>query len=381
MQQVKPIVQAGRRGTRSALPPGEVLSLSTESFSDIYEALASTATSPALVLDETGRILFANAAMSRLAGAPCQEHVGKNLFDVIHPDEESAVRDAFARARGSRDPATFECRIPHRAGHRVPVECALRFVRVGGTPIRAAVLHARDLTERSHLHARLRHAQKLASLGQLSAGVADDLAQLLTTVRGQLDRLNPYETPTPFALQSIRRSMERAATLAQQMRVFADTAAVPVERIDVHPLVTGLRGPVSEDLWLDLLLEAERTMVRTDRETLRRVLSDLIGGFRDVMPRGSVVSITTRNIAMPVRPGQAGPSIEYLAIDVANTTRGVPMAANRELFEPAGQPPATGAIMLALVVLHDLTAASGGFVEVAANSAGATTIGIYLPVA
>jgi len=100
------------------------------------------------------------------------------------------------------------------------------------------------------------------------------------------------------------------------------------------------------------------------------------------MPDGSVVSVTTRNLSTSRQMawrGRAVP-IEYLAVEICNTARGLPLKAPRDLFDPNVPPPVCAGIMLALVSLDDVSSHSGGYVEVSTNATGATIVAVYVPV-
>jgi two-component system, cell cycle sensor histidine kinase and response regulator CckA len=112
------------------------------------------------------------------------------------------------------------------------------------------------------------------------------------------------------------------------------------------------------------------------------VTMNLVMNLRDAMSAGSVVTIYTHNIAVPVDDAPDGtgtPPVEFVVVEVSNTGHGRQFF-DAQLFEPAFITSASGVIMLGLVILHDIVAAAGGFVEVGADSSAGSTFRLFLPV-
>jgi C4-dicarboxylate-specific signal transduction histidine kinase len=83
----------------------------------------------------------------------------------------------------------FEWLARHRDGQTFWVEAAIRRARVAGEE--RLVVVVRDIAERKHaeeeracIEAQLHQAQKMESVGQLAAGVAQDFNNLLTVING-----------------------------------------------------------------------------------------------------------------------------------------------------------------------------------------------------
>jgi hypothetical protein len=243
------------------------------------------------------------------------------------------------------------------------------------------LLQVRDISENLATRARLSQAHRLASLGRLTTGVADDLSRVMATIRSQLDHLLLNDA-MPFGMRVIRRAADTGAALAQQLKAFADAAPTSRRPIDVHDLIKDIRRSINPVLWLDLLLVAVSTTVRADREMLRQGLADLILGFANAMPDDSIVSVTTRNEPLAQHSGRTSEptAVDYLVIEISNTARAAPTTLTAGVFEARTPLPVSAAIMLALVVLDEVSFDSGGFVEVSTNPNGATVVTTYLVV-
>src|SRR3546814_1028831 len=89
-------------------------------------------------------------------------------------------------ARRGRLMRYFDCNNVHRDGHVVP----LYWTGVWSEPEQQYFFIGRDMTERNAQEDRLRRAQRLEAVGQLTGGIAHDFNNLLAVVIGNLDLLD-----------------------------------------------------------------------------------------------------------------------------------------------------------------------------------------------
>jgi PAS domain S-box-containing protein len=134
------------------------------------------------VVTENGVIAFREPeAVERVTGYQSQERIGRSLFEFVHPDDAGRMRAAFDYARAKRKTPLLEFRARHRDGEWLPLESVVRFIG-GGERVVYGLVHARDVRERHDLQSRLRHAQKLTTLGRLTVSLAF-FAAIVATIR------------------------------------------------------------------------------------------------------------------------------------------------------------------------------------------------------
>ncbi len=130
-----------------------------------FRALVQNAPDIAAILERDGIIRFVSPAIERILGVDPEHAQGRNVFDMIHPDEREALRNIYAdmlQQPGPRSPT--DLRMRHANGHWVDLEVALSN-RIDEESIRGIVANARDVTERNRSLALAREsAQRLATL-------------------------------------------------------------------------------------------------------------------------------------------------------------------------------------------------------------------------
>ena len=221
-----------------------------------------------------GVLASVNTAMSSLLGRTEEEVRGTSLFELIHPDDVSVVREArrILQAEPSR-PTRYECRLVRADGSAVPVQVITSWVEAAshGDPT-YVVKVVEDITDRKAREAALLHQALHDPLTGLPNRVLFD-----DRLRHALDRGRREHTPTcvlivdldsfksvndvhghragdrvltAFAdgLRSVLRASDTAARLGGDE--FA-VACENTERADAEQLARRLRTKTSEPLALD----------------------------------------------------------------------------------------------------------------------------------
>lgn len=332
------------------------------------------------VLNEQGLIVLANDAALKLTGHAMHEYLGVNFTELVHPEDQQQTREVLDRALNSLEPWRVRMRVHRRDKRWLLIEALVRYIEVDSA--RFALIHARDVSELEHLEMRLHHAQKLNVLGRLAAGLADDFEQVIATIRGHLSGVleQTADRPALLGLHAMTRATEKASTLTRQLRIFVETTPPVFERVDVHTLIEELRRCTIDEVWLHVSMKAPRSSVIADRSGLTLGLKNLISSIRYEMSEPAAVAVKTSNVSESAgRTGNARAWVDYLLIEVSNTSSGAPQDANPRFFDESFNVPLAGGIMLSLAILDDIVGASGGWIEVGVGDSGGTTARICLP--
>lgn len=160
---------------------------------------------PFVSLTLDGTILEWNKAAERTFGLERAQALGANILDtIVPPAMQDRIRTELSQF--AAEPHTFAARLPDEVGAidangRVfPVEVSLNTVDSSGEWIINAFLH--DISRRRELESQLIQAEKMASLGQLAAGVAHEINNPIAYVRSNLGTLKSYTQSLAKVIQS-----------------------------------------------------------------------------------------------------------------------------------------------------------------------------------
>ncbi|HMF97741.1 MAG TPA: PAS domain S-box protein [Vicinamibacterales bacterium] len=341
---------------------------------DVYRSLVADAAEGITIVDPRGTILFENHAAVRLFG--WETGIGRRLFDTIHATALTRMRQTINDVVGTpalRKQVTV--RLRHRDGRWLMVRATCHRIDPADAPL--AAVHWIDISDYDLLETRLRHVQKLLTLGRMISTVADDLDAALGTIRLHLVALieSRLDELRRFRLESILRATSAASVVASTLRGYARTAPIVADRIDVNDLLHAIRLQLENEGWLVTTLSAGRNSVLVDRRCLQDALIDLVRAFHHALPPDTIVTMTSRTPPSGLPGTREG---THVVIEVGHSQAS--NARDTESFEPWGVKAATGAIMLAIATLEDAVGYFSGSVEVTSTRPAPSAVRVWLPI-
>lgn len=200
------------------------------------------------------RITRVNPAFTGIFGYTAEEALGRRIRDLITPDDLQEEFDGFLdRMVRSGDVFTAETVRRHKNGTRVPVAmiCVPVSSRAGGD---AGYVIYRDLTESKRFEAEQRryhemqlelaHANRIATIGQLSASIAHELTQPLTGITtncGTCLRMLAGDSPNldgvRAAVQRTLRDANRASEVLTRLRALYGKREATAEVVDLNEAI------------------------------------------------------------------------------------------------------------------------------------------------
>jgi two-component system NtrC family sensor kinase len=231
-------------------------------------------------------------------------------------------------------------------------------------------------SETARLQEQLRHADRLATVGQLAAGVAHELNEPLGAVLGFAELVGKSgDLPPQIArdIDKIIKAALHAREIIRKLMIF--TRQVPSRRTecDLNQMVQdGLDLLASrcakEGIVLARDLERGLPRIVGDASQLQQVLVNLVVNAIQAMPGGGTLTVRTRS-----RPGS-------VSLIVDDTGVGMPPEVQKQLFMPffttkdVGQ--GTG---LGLAVVHGIVVAHGGTVLVKSEPGRGASFEVQIP--
>ena len=327
------------------------------------------------------RITFSNRYNQELAGLDPQENVDPATFrQQIHPEDRERVLTTFSQAVTEGRPCEMIFRFLHDDGsvrtilsRHVPIMNLESFdVIYVGFNI--------DITTLDNLQSRLRRADKLATLGQVAAGIAHELRNPLvgigSTAKVLLDEMSD-DDPIRGEVEVILHETRRLDRIVNQIVDYAQPRRIAPTRVDMVPLVDEVSRLMKQKL------EEKRLSIHTsfspmigelnaDRDQLRQVLLNVVHNAIDATPAGGEpIEVTTHELRRNDRPGTV--------IQVKDAGSGIPQDVLPQVFQPFmtfGKRSGTG---LGLAICKNIVESHEGDIYVASEVGKGTTIGIWLP--
>lgn len=365
---------------------------------------AIVATSDDAIISKTldGRIQSWNQGAERLFGYTAAEAVGRSIELIIPPELRHEEHEILARLRDGQRVAHYETVRVAKSGARVDISLSVSPLRDHRGRITGASKVARDITEkkraeaelrehREHLerlveertaalqrsHQRLRAAERLASLGTLSAGLGHDMGNLLVPVRVRLESLGAIPLP-PGAeddVRAIRTSTEYLQRLANGLRLLAlDPSARPVrETSELSAWWSDAQGVMRTVLPRAVVLAAdlpEECAVRISRAALTQAVFNLVQNSGDALrERGHGRVVVAARV-----------DGDTVHLSVTDDGPGMTPEVRRQCMDPFFSTKTRGiSTGLGLALVYGLVREAGGAVELHSEVGVGTTFTLALP--
>ncbi|MCQ8239632.1 histidine kinase famiy protein [Rhizosaccharibacter radicis] len=330
-------------------------------------------------------IVFANRAFQDLTGYEQHEITGRNCRFLQGPGTDRAsvreLRDAIAERRAMsvellnyrRDGSTFWN--------------AVFVAPVYGTDGQLLYFFASqlDVTRRRSSEQAFRQAQKMESIGQLTAGLAHDFNNLLQVVSGSLEILRARVADERLLrhVANATAAAERGARLTRQLLAFARKTRLEPRALDINGLINEfaevLESTAGRGVELQLSLRRRLPPVAVDPVHLEMALLNVLINARDATPEGGTITIATGSVELPANGLPAG---RYVTLSVSDQGTGMTPEVLERAVEPFFTTKPTGkGTGLGLAMAHGFAQQSLGRLEIESEQRRGTTVRMLFPAA
>ncbi len=363
-----------------------------------WEATFDAIGDSVLLISPDKTVLRANRAAARSAGLRFTELVGMPCFKAVHSADEPMEQCPLDIVLETRQPASVE--IADHNGDRILQISAYPILDMQGK-VQAVVEHIRDVTQVKQAQARLMQAEKLSALGQLTAGVAHELNNPLTSILGfaqLLQRSNLGERQRAY-LDTILEQSKRSSRIVRNLLAFARRQEPERKMLDINEILeetlslSGYQLRVSN---ISVKASLENTLPHTaaDPYQLQQVFLNIINNAQQAMyeaHNGGALTIRTMpvlrpagyayNSALATRDTPESTLEGWIRIEFADDGPGISPDLLIRIFDPffTTKKPGQGT-GLGLSVCHGIIRDHGGHIWAESGPGRGATFVIELPV-
>ncbi len=325
-----------------------------------------------VAIDDQGRIVSFNRVAGSILDLREDGVLGKPASEVL-PGPILAEADP----QKTPDPsAVREIECPVGSGRVVPLEVSISELRSEDGARFGSVVLFRDQSEVRALRREIARAQRLASVGRLAGGVAHEVRNPLSSIKGFATYFKERHREVPEEVQIadlMVGEVERVDRVIGQLLDFARPVRIRAERTPVAALLSESLKLVearAEERHVRLQLDVHESVgdFPLDEDRIRQVLLNLYLNAVDAMAQGGQLTVT----AAPAEDRQG------LEIRVVDTGGGISEADLAHVFDPYFTTKTSGT-GLGLAIVHNIMEAHGGEIRIESRPGQGTVVVLVFP--
>jgi PAS domain S-box-containing protein len=350
---------------------------------------AITITTPEL--DPPGpRIVFANAAFSRITGYPLDDVLGRSPRLLQGPKTDRATLDRLRQTIARGEVFVGETVNYRKDGREFLMRWQVAPIRRADGAVSHLLAVQRDVTDERSLEAQLQQAQKMEAVGQLAGGIAHDFNNLLTAIQGNCSLLQTSvgsDDPRREFVDEICEAGERAERLTRQLLAFSRRQVRQPSALDLNAVVANALRLVGRLIGAGVTVRfnpaAVLGAVWADPGQLEQVVVNLALNARDAMPGGGTLTIETADVRLGADYAGFHDSVipgEYVMLAVQDEGVGMDEATCARIFEPFFTTKELGkGTGLGLAMVYGIVKQSRGNIWVYSEPGVGTVFRLYFP--
>ncbi|MBS0644599.1 MAG: PAS domain S-box protein [Proteobacteria bacterium] len=334
---------------------------------------------------EARRIVQANPAACKMLDYQDDGLIGRSLLDMLASGEPPLP--PLPAQPTTEELEVLERRLITRSGREIVVRAARARFDTPGEPIPLMLVMAEDITEKLATEERLRRAQRLEAIGQLTGGIAHDFNNLLAVIILEAEALEATNVPAiAQSATAILATALRGSDLTHRLLAFARKQPLHFLAVSLNELllemVPLLQRTLGEAIEVELRAEPEVWLTDSDPSQLHNVVLNLAINARDAMPKGGTLTLRTENLRLnAVAAAAFGLTAgEFVALSVSDTGMGMTPEVRDRALEPffTTKPPGAGT-GLGLSMVYGFARQSGGQLSLTSALGEGTTVRLLLP--
>ena len=326
------------------------------------------------------KIIFANPAFARLHGWPMESVIGAKFYDFVAPQSREEIISLYKRGMiigKNVSPKAFEYMRLTIDGKTYPTEILARVTQYDNHMSTIAI--CRDITERVRMEKKIREAERMATIGQITTSLSHELRNPLSAIKLNLQVIKKNallkgndERRIDISVQEVKR-LER---ILQELLDFAKPMSLRFRPSDVEPILDRCVELLSEkfnEKAIQVRFDIEPAMpkVPLDPEKFQQAVMNLLLNAIDASPVESAIHVS---IAMKWRNAQ-----RFAFICIRDEGTGIPPHLIEEVHKPFFTTKSRGT-GLGLTNTGRVARDHGGWLDIDTEASGGAAFILMIPI-
>ncbi|NGQ97334.1 PAS domain S-box protein [Brevibacillus sp. SYP-B805] len=338
-----------------------------------YRLIAENSLDLIRIVDQHDTILYASPSHETVLGYTPESLIGTRGGANLHPDDYAAAEQNFIKLLETKTPTIDEHRYRHKDGHYVDLEVQCIPLLSDSGEIDRVILVGRDISERKRTEELLREAEKLSVIGELAAGIAHEIRNPLTSIKGFIQLLREQSSGNQLYYSITLDELERINFIVSELLMLAKPQVKNYKPKNVCEIIDNVitlldSQAIMNNVQITTHFEPDLPLIVCEENHLKQVFINVLKNGIEAIHHGGQITISVVKT-----------DGEELLITFVDSGCGIPEELACKLGDPfyTTKDKGTG---LGLMVSKKIIQDHKGRLEITSKLHVGTTVKIYLPI-
>lgn len=324
-----------------------------------------------MILSTEGVVKYISESHEAVLGVSLNFLEGRSIFELVDPDYVSMLKQKMEHLLENKTSFQIEFPALNRRGQRIILESKWIPILDQNEEIEHVVVATRDITEQKQTEEYIRQSEKLSLAGQLAAGVAHEIRNPLTTVKGFL-QLMQTGISKPGYIELMLREIEHIEGIINEFLTLAKPQVTKMAPTDMGQLLEQMLTLYESQALLNNVqivrdLDPDLPLVCCDEKQIKQVFINILQNAVEAMPDGGTIRIEARLWDR-----------EHIAVRIHDQGGGIPKERLKKIGEPfySTKEKGTG---LGMMISQKIVQEHGGRMNIDSTLHRGTTVEVILP--
>ena len=352
------------------------------------EILVNSSIDAFIATDMKGMITLFSKGAENILGSKAEEVVGAPVSNFYLKGIEEA-RKIMKELHEKGRLQNYETEMVMKNGRKININLSISLLKNNGGELIGTLGIGKDFTEFKRIERQIQQSEKLATVGELAAGIAHEAGTPLNVILGTAEYLMmemKEDDPKTEDLRIIISQAEHITKLIHQLLNFSRYNQPEFKAIDINNLIKDVLRLSDHQVAREKIskvnvvtdFQSDIPSIIGDDSQLQQAFLNIIVNAVHAMKQGGTLSVSTKLVNPPFSPSNED---QILKISISDTGHGIPPKNIQKIFDPfyttKGINKGTG---LGLTVSHRIIEDHDGTIDVKSKVNKGTLFTVKLPI-
>jgi two-component system, sporulation sensor kinase E len=247
------------------------------------------------MMDLSGTLTNLNPQFDVITGFKREDMIGKNVKQLLPKKYKRYIPKFISTVVEEIKPVMYEVNIPHANGNRITLQCTSLPIIINGN-IAGIIGYGSDVTTLRETEERLRRTEKLSIVGELSASVAHEIRNPLTSLKGFVQLLQMDDVKHQYYYQIMLDELNRINHIVGELLLLAKPQILKYTNADLQKILKDVISLLSTEaslynVQIESFLPEKDILIECEPNQLKQLFINLIKNSIEASQKGGTVSI------------------------------------------------------------------------------------------